>query len=128
MQLLKVIVAGMRTFNDDKALNAILMHNHSHRFKFAELIHGGARGADALAMLWAESNQVPVKCFPADWDLHGKSAGYIRNKQMAEYGEVLIAFWDGKSKGTRLMIDLAHKARIHVIVVGCDHYGVVGYK
>ena len=117
MNSLKVIVAGSRTFNYPELLDKVLSKYRLFHFNFTELIHGGARGADTLAMLWAEKNDIPVRCFPADWDKYGKKAGYIRNKQMAEYGEILIAFWDGQSKGTRMMIELAKEHNVNVIIV-----------
>jgi hypothetical protein len=57
-----------------------------------------------------------LKRFPADWDTHGRAAGVIRNKQMAEYGDMLIAFWDGESKGTKNMIDTSKKLGLLVYV------------
>lgn len=110
-------MAGSRTFNYPDLLDKVLTQYRLFHFNFTELIHGGARGADTLAMLWAEKNEIPVRCFPADWDKYGKKAGYIRNKQMAEYGEILIAFWDGQSKGTRMMIELAKEHNVNVIIV-----------
>lgn len=55
-----------------------------------------------------------LKLYPADWKKYGSSAGYIRNDEMAKYADCLIAFWDGKSKGTKHMIDLAVKRKIKV--------------
>lgn len=61
--------------------------------------------ADTLGVAWASANGIPVKHYPADWDAYGRSAGIIRNKQMAEYADFLVAFLDGKSHGTKNMID-----------------------
>ncbi len=74
-------------------------------------------GADALGERWAKENDIPVKVFPANWDKHGKAAGPIRNKQMAAYGEMLIAFWDGKSSGTGNMISLAEPYNLKYTVI-----------
>ena len=128
MKNLKVIVAGTRTFNYPELLDKVLTQYRLFHFNFSELIHGGARGADTLAMLWAEKNEIPVKCFPADWDKYGKQAGFIRNQQMAEYADVLIAFWDGKSRGTKMMIELAEKAKLTSIVITYDESGITDYK
>ena len=117
MKSLKVIVAGSRTFNYPELLDEVLNQYRLFHFNFTELVHGGARGADTLAMLWAEKRNIQVRCFPADWDKYGKKAGYIRNKQMAEYGELLIAFWDGESKGTKMMIELAKESNVNTIIV-----------
>lgn len=70
-----------------------------------EVVCGGAKGADLLGAMWANANNIPVKTFLAEWDKYGRSAGMIRNRQMAEYGDFLIAFWDGQSPGTKNMIN-----------------------
>jgi hypothetical protein len=75
-----------------------------------EVICGEANGADRLGKQFAKSEGYRVKSFHADWDTHGKSAGPIRNKDMGMYvgaDGLLIAFWDGKSRGTKNMIDTA---------------------
>lgn len=74
-----------------------------------EIVCGKARGADAFGEWFALGNNLPVKNFPADWDKYGMFAGPLRNKQMAEYGEQLIVFWDGESRGTKSMIGEAKK-------------------
>lgn len=66
---------------------------------------------DTLAERFCKLHGYPIKVFNADWATYGKRAGYLRNRQMAEYaaetGGSLIAFWDGKSRGTKMMIELA---------------------
>lgn len=74
-----------------------------------EIVSGAARGVDTFAIEIGDQYKIPVKTFPADWDTHGKQAGYLRNAEMAEYADALIAIWDGKSPGTKMMIDLAQK-------------------
>ncbi len=101
---MKIIIAGGRDFDDYGRLYTVMgEYDHYH----VELVCGMAKGADALGLEWAQLNHVDVAKFPADWDTHGKSAGYIRNSEMADYADVLVAFWDGTSKGTKHMIDLA---------------------
>lgn len=80
------------------------------------VLSGTARGADQLGERWARINHVGVLEYPADWEAHGKSAGYKRNEQMAANAEALIALWDGRSKGTKHMIDIAKRKglRVHV--------------
>lgn len=82
-----------------------------------EIISGGARGADALAKKYALENNIPYKEFTADWGKHNKSAGIVRNKQMAEYGDMLVSFWDGESKGSKNMIENMKKLNKHVVIV-----------
>ena len=79
-------------------------------WEITEVVSGGARGVDKLGEIWAVKNDIPIRLFPANWKEHGRSAGYIRNKEMANYADALIALWDGKSAGTRHMVDLAIKA------------------
>ena len=104
----KLVVAGTRSFNDYEMLHdavfATLVAN-AYWGKFRpEIVSGGAPGADTLAIRYATEASIPFKVFPADWNKYGKSAGPIRNKQMAEYADAAIVFWNGKSRGTQNMI------------------------
>jgi ABC-type enterochelin transport system substrate-binding protein len=113
---MKVIIAGGRNFRDYNKLREscdnILVNQ-----KEVEIVSGTAAGADTLGERYAQEKGYEVKKFPAQWDLYGKSAGYKRNQQMAEYADGLIAFWDGKSRGTKHMIDIANKMGLKVRVV-----------
>ena len=77
---------------------------------------GTARGVDRFGEQWAIENNVAIKPFPADWDTYGKRAGYLRNTQMAEYADALIAVWDGESRGTKHMIDEAKKESLEYFI------------
>lgn len=114
--MFKVIVAGGRDFADYDLLKSKLDNLLVNRNP-VEIVSGTARGADKLGEFYAKRSQLAVALFPADWDLYGKSAGYRRNEEMAEYADALVAFWDGKSRGTKHMIDLANKSGIQVRVV-----------
>ncbi len=103
---MKVIIAGGRDFNDEDRMRHELQRV-SWGWGNLEIVSGMARGADTLGSEWARNHDLPLKEFPADWDKHGKAAGHIRNAEMADYAEILIAFWDGTSKGTKGMIKLA---------------------
>lgn len=70
-----------------------------------EIVSGGARGFDRLGERLAHEYGIPLKRFPADWDTFGKRAGYMRNAEMGQYGNGLLAMWDGSSRGTKHMID-----------------------
>src|SRR4029453_8101869 len=74
------------------------------RPRITQIITGGARGADQLGYRWAWKHAIRHQVFRADWERFGKSAGIRRNLQMAQEGDVLVAFWDGQSPGTRHMI------------------------
>lgn len=115
----KIIIAGGRDFDDYGLLHGTLHDlfiSHGHWRCAVEIVSGAARGADELGERFAEDWSAPVKRFPADWDKHGKAAGPIRNNQMAEYADILVAFWDGKSRGTSHMINsaLKHGLEVHV--------------
>lgn len=101
---MRTIIAGSRNCNDIQLLiNAI----DNCEWDITKVICGMAKGADHLGELWANFMKIPVDKFPADWNKYGKSAGYKRNVQMAENADALIALWDGESRGTKHMIEIA---------------------
>ena len=116
-----IIIAGSRDFTDYKVVksslkNFLISKQTSDK---PTIICGMARGADMLGYRLAKEFKLPLKEFPANWDVYQKRAGYIRNEQMAKYAQehgngVLLAFWDGKSKGTKHMIDLAKKYNLEI--------------
>lgn len=110
---MKLIIAGGRDFMNYEKLRTCV-DDFVQRNEVTEVVSGTARGADVLGEIYAKANGIPVKQFPANWNKHGKKAGYLRNAEMAEYADALIAFWDGKSKGTKHMIDLAYKHGLQV--------------
>jgi len=115
----KIIVAGGRDFTNRSQLHEVC---RAYFGPEDQLVCGMAKGADAMALAWADGQRKRVLEFPADWDKHPKAAGPIRNRKMAQEGDTLIAFWDGKSRGTKNMIDEALKAglEIHVFRYGED--------
>lgn len=121
--MVKVIVAGSRTANNFELVEkSLMMYFKEHKLHRAdvEIISGTARGADQLGEQFANKYGLKLTKFPADWDKYGKSAGYIRNEEMAKYATengILFAFWDGNSKGTNHMINLAKKYSLTVIVI-----------
>ncbi len=113
---MKIIIAGSRNFNNYNLLKSkcnFYMKNINH----VEIINGMANGADKLGIHYASENNLPVNKFPADWYKYGKRAAYIRNRKMAVYADALIAFWNGKSKGTKMMIELAKQYNLKVRIV-----------
>lgn len=125
----RLIIAGGRDFSDyemlskytDHFINTVIQPSIKCGYVKTNkivIISGHARGADALGERYAKERGYELKIFPADWNKHGKSAGYIRNKQMAKYGNSLIAFWDGKSKGTSHMINLGVTENLLSVVYG----------
>lgn len=113
---MRVIIAGGRAFDDYDLLcskcDTVLSEQSD-----IEIVSGTARGADTLGERYANERGYRIKQFPADWNKYGKRAGYLRNEQMALYADALIAFWDGESKGTKHMIELAKKHGLKVKVI-----------
>lgn len=115
--MFRVIVAGVRDFSNYELLESKLNRILQNITDEIVIVCGMARGADTLGERYAKANGIRVEYYPADWNKYGKSAGYIRNEQMAKNADALIAFWDGKSKGTKNMIDLAEKYRLNIRTV-----------
>ena len=115
----KLIVAGGRNFNDYALLSAELfaLAEGELNAESVEIVSGMARGADALGFHFAQTEGVLCHQFPADWDKYGKGAGYKRNQQMADFSDGLLAFWDGKSRGTAHMIQTMERMGKKVRVV-----------
>jgi hypothetical protein len=109
----KTIVAGSRDVTDMRYLHKAIK---DCGWVPSCVVSGTARGADRLGETWAVQNGVPCLRFPADWNKHGKSAGYKRNELMADNADALIALWDGVSPGTKHMIDIARRKNLRVYV------------
>jgi len=101
----KVIIAGSRGFSDFQLLYAKCEEVLANSTE-VEIVSGTAKGADKMGEHYASIRGFAVKQFPADWDAHGKSAGYIRNAEMGNYCDIAIIFWDGESRGTKHMINI----------------------
>jgi len=112
----KVVVAGGRTFTDydlmKERLDKILEGKSN-----ITIVSGTAKGADKLGERYAKERGYNIKRMPANWDKHGRSAGYKRNEEMAKVGDHVVCFWDGNSSGTKHMIDLARKYELVVDVI-----------
>jgi len=89
-------------------------------WEVTEVVSGGAKGIDTLGEIWADVMGIPIVYFIPDWDKYGKRAGFMRNREMAEYaaegpdGGGCVAFWNGFSAGTRNMIDTSKSLRLRV--------------
>lgn len=115
---MKVIIAGSRTITDygriRQAMAAFTQPYPSHLI--TEIVSGGCLGIDLLGEKWARLTGIPVKRFLPDWTAHGRGAGPIRNRIMAEYADALVAVWDGVSAGTASMINEMQKLNKPVYV------------
>ena len=110
---MKIAIVGSRNFLDfdflkekiDPFLNDIDL-----------IVSGGAKGADSLAEKYAKVNNLTLEIFKPDWKKYGRTAGPIRNKSIIESADIVFAFWDGKSKGTKNSIDISKKLRKKIYV------------
>ena len=112
---MNIAVVGGRDFEDYDLLEQTLFSSVSPEGDM--IISGGAKGADNLAKQFANENFIPYKEYPADWKNLGKSAGRVRNAEIVAQSDYVIAFWDGKSAGTKHTIDIAHKKGLIVLVI-----------
>lgn len=113
----KVIVAGSRNYTDEQKVHRVLDQLKRQANCEIEIISGLCRGPDMFGKNWAEKNNVKCHKYPANWNKYGKRAGFIRNEEMAKVGDILIAFWDGDSKGTMHMINLAEQYNLKIKVI-----------
>lgn len=105
---MKLGVVGSRTFNDYNLLKDII-NNINSTFKIECIVSGGANGADKLGEKYAIEYNIPTEIYLPDWKKYGKKAGFIRNEDIVKNSDRIIAFWDGKSKGTKNTINLCKK-------------------
>jgi len=110
---MKVIIAGSRTCNDYNILEEAIKNSG---FTINTVISGCARGADKLGERWAKNNGIVIMKYPANWNKNGKKAGYLRNIEMAKVSNALIILWDGKSPGSKHMIEIAKKYKLHIYI------------
>lgn len=99
---MKVIIAGSRNIDDYKLVVDTITKSG---YDITEVVSGCATGVDRLGEQWARTNNIPITEMPADWNRYGRSAGPYRNRAMAEYADAAIVIWDGKSRGSRNMIE-----------------------
>jgi len=120
---IKILVCGSRNFANYELMDTILFP-YECEAKDQDIlpeecciVSGGAFGADSLAEKWAKENYWQTEIYKPDWEKNGKSAGFIRNQEMIDANpNLVVAFWDGQSKGTKHTIDLARKAKIPTLI------------
>ena len=134
---MKIIIAGSRTINDYNLLKQVMLKSNAAS-KATEIFSGAAKGVDKLGERWAKENKIKLTLFPARWqdldapgaiiDVHphpqidgyyNSRAGIQRNEEMGDKADALVALWDGKSRGTKHMIDymkkLGKKVYVHQV-------------
>ena len=118
--MFKIIIAGSREFNDYELLKKKLTYflkSRNLKPEEIEIVSGGARGADRLGERFALEHNIKIKQFIPDWERYGKSAGIRRNVEMGKYANACVVFWDGKSRGSKHMIDIAIKEGLELEVI-----------
>lgn len=105
---MKLIIAGSRTAHPGIAdIDRAVIDWQSTPFGLdviLEVVSGTSDGADSAGEEWALYRGLKLTEFPADWDKHGKVAGKLRNRQMADYADAALVFWDGMSSGSCDMV------------------------
>lgn len=113
---MKLIIAGSRDIEDYDLIRTLVMKSGFWKKygRSIEVVCGMARGVDKLGLDFAKKNNLKWHEMPAEWDKHGKAAGHIRNSEMAKESDALLAVWDGKSPGTKGMIQVARQLGLEV--------------
>ena len=116
LEAYKVIIAGSRNFENyalmSEKLNDLFVHSSEFNGSVIKIISGMAKGADTLAIRYADEHKLTKLLFPANWKSYPRIAGFLRNEDMLSIATHLIVFWDGKSSGTKHMIDIAKEKGI----------------
>lgn len=115
----RVIIAGCRDFQDYGFLKEKCEHYLQNKLRSDNVIivSGHASGADSLGERFAREHGLQVELHLADWERHGRAAGPIRNREMADRADALIAFWNGQSRGTKSMIDQAREKELKIAII-----------
>lgn len=111
---MRIGIIGSRGFN-----NYILVKDVMSEYinNVDVIVSGGAKGADTFGEIWAKEHNKETLIFLPDWNKYGKRAGFIRNQDIVKNSDLIIAFWDGYSKGTKSSIDLCSKFNIPIKIV-----------
>lgn len=114
---MKLAIVGGRDYHDYALLANTIFSSLCPLDFITEIISGGAKGTDHLAEDFAENNDIPLTVFPAEWNKYGKSAGFIRNQTIVNNCDMVLAFWDGQSRGTADTIEKAKKAKKPTLII-----------
>lgn len=116
---MKLAVVGTRTFERAELVSAYLDRCRREQPDLV-IVSGGARGADRLAAEYARRHHLDLVLFHADWQAHGRRAGALRNKQIVDAAEALVAFWDERSPGTKISLEMAVRKGIPATIVNAE--------
>ena len=113
----KIVVGGCRNYNDYEAFKSHLDEIIKNKNDEITIISGHCSGVDLMGERYAEENGFKIAIFLPEWEKYGRAAGPIRNEKMVNAADLVIAFWDGKSKGTKSLIKYAEKQNKELVKV-----------
>lgn len=117
METFKVRICGCRNFFDYDFLESKCDYYLKNKLPNVTIVSGGGKGADKLGEIYAERHNLPLEIYRPNWDKDGRSAGPRNNEEIVKNVDAAIAFWDGKSKGTKHTIDFCKQYKKKCIVV-----------
>lgn len=114
---MNIAIVGSRKWVDPNPIEAVCRAASVYDLHGSTIVSGGARGPDSMAETYAQKWQVDYLVLLAKWQRQGNQAGFIRNLRIVQHADIMFAFWDGKSAGTRHSFGQMHKAGKPVVVV-----------
>lgn len=111
----KIAIIGSRDFKNKTFLDE-KMKEIQKEFPISQIISGGAKGADTIGVQWANKNDIETKVFYPDFKKH-KGAYHFRNRQIVKESDIIVAFWNGYSTGTKYTINYAKTLEKKVIII-----------
>lgn len=115
---MNIAIVGSRTFtNYNQMDNIVYEYIKLNKIEDVTIVSGGASGADTYGEQLASRHKYKTNIIKPDWTQYGKSAGFVRNKSIVESSDVIFAFWDGKSQGTKHTIELCKKMKKKYFVI-----------
>lgn len=110
---MKIAIVGSRNFSNLALVRAFVQELP----RDTEIVSGGGRGVDTVAVEEATALGMPTKVFPAEWEKYGKAAGFRRNIDIVSYADEVVAFWNGESRGTKHAMELARMGHRRLTVI-----------
>jgi hypothetical protein len=119
---MRLAIIGSRTINDytfvrETILKHFVTTDPLIHMSITHIVSGGARGADSLGAQFAGEFGIPVTEYLPDWETHGKKAGFLRNQDIVTNCDMVLAFWDGISKGTGHSLSIAKRIKKPTLII-----------
>lgn len=112
---INLAIVGSRIFEDYETLEQTVDEIRT-RFNVVKIVSGGAKGADSLAEKYAKENNIETMIFYPNWAKYGKKAGFLRNETIVDNSDMILAFWDRISNGTKHTITIANAKNKRVLI------------